>query len=88
MDLSPYDAWWLDRPLWTASALPRLGKELTEENMNNIGELVEECLNDPSFAKSRQSVIEETWEYRGEGAVRAVDYLLRKYEEIKDETEN
>lgn len=82
MDLSPYDAWWLEKPLWTASALPRLGKELTEENMENIGELVEACLNDPSFAKSRQSVIEETWEHRGEGAVRAVDYLLRKYDEI------
>lgn len=82
MDLSPYDAWWLEKPLWTASALPRLGKELTEENMDNIGGLVEECLNDPSFAKSRQSVIEETWEYRGQGAVRTVDYLLRKYEEV------
>lgn len=82
MDLSPYDAWWLEKPLWTASALPRLGKELTEENMDNIGELVEACLNDPSFAKSRQSVIEETWKHRGEGAVRAVDYLLRKYEEV------
>lgn len=31
-DLSPYDAWWLDNPLWTTSALPRLGRQLTEKN--------------------------------------------------------
>ena len=82
MDLSPYDAWWLEKPLWTMSALPRLGKELTEENMDNISELVEACLNDASLAASRQTVIEETWKYRGQGAERTVDYLLRKYEEV------
>ncbi len=27
-------------------------------------------------------VKEETWEYFGEGAKRAVDYLLNKYDEI------
>lgn len=81
-DLGPYDAWWLDTPLWTLSALPRLGKELTEENMDHISELVEACLNDPSFEASRQSVKDETWAYRGEGAKRVVDYLIHKYEEV------
>lgn len=77
-DISPYDAWWLDTPLWTLSALPRLGKELTEENMDKISELVDACLNDESYEKSRQAVKEETWMYRGEGAKRTVDYLLNK----------
>lgn len=81
-DLSPYDAWWMETPLWTLSALPRLGKELTEENMDNISELIDACLNDPSYETSRQSVKAETWEYRGQGAERTVDYLLRKYEEV------
>ena len=81
-DLSPYDAWWMETPLWTLSALPRLGKELTEENMDNISELIDACLNDPSYETSRQSVKAETWEYMGQGAERTVDYLLRKYEEV------
>ena len=81
-DLSPYDAWWLEKPLWTLSALPRLGKELTGESMNHISDLIDACLNDPSFAKSRQDVKAETWEYMGQGAERTVDYLLRKHEEV------
>lgn len=84
-DLGPYDAWWLDTPLWTTSALPRLGRELTEENMKNIGQLIDECLDDASFDAVRQNVKDETWEYRGQGAERTVDYLLRKYEELTQE---
>ena len=81
-DLSPYDAWWMETPLWTLSALPRLGKELTEENMDHISDLIDACLNDPSYETSRQTVKAETWEYMGQGAERTVDYLLRKYEEV------
>ena len=81
-DLSPYDAWWMETPLWTLSALPRLGKELTEENMNKISELIDACLNDPTYETSRQTVKAETWEYMGQGAERTVDYLLRKHEEV------
>ena len=81
-DLSPYDAWWMETPLWTLSALPRLGKELTEENMDHITDLIDACLNDPSYETSRQTVKAETWEYMGQGAERTVDYLLRKYEEV------
>ena len=82
-DLSVYDAWWLDKPLWTLSALPRLGRELTEENMGNLKELIDSCIDDNQYADGRRCVKEETWAYVGEGAERAADYLIRKYEEIK-----
>ena len=81
-DLGPYDAWWLKTPLWTLSALPRLGCELTEENMKNIKELIDTCLTDVSYEQGRQSVKAETWEYMGKGAERTVDYLLKKYDEL------
>ncbi|MBQ6678672.1 MAG: CDP-glycerol glycerophosphotransferase family protein [Lachnospiraceae bacterium] len=81
-DLAPYDAWWLDRPLWTVSALPRLGKALTEENMPKLKELIDECLSDPAFQRGREEVMAETWMYPGEGAKRAADYLCEKYEEL------
>ncbi len=82
-DLSPYDAWWLDTPLWTTSALPRLGSQLTDDNMNNLKDLIDTCLNDPQYAEGRKQVKQETWEYSGEGAKRAVDFLINKYENIK-----
>lgn len=81
-DLSLYDAWWLDTPLWTTSALPRLGCQLTEENMAQIKQLIDECLTDPRFAEGRRSVKAETWAHAGQGADLAVNYLLEKYEAL------
>lgn len=81
-DLSPYDAWWLDTPLWTTSALPRLGQELTEENMEDLKSLIDACITDPRYAQGRSQVKQETWEHAGKGTARAVDYLVSKYEEL------
>lgn len=81
-DVSLYDAWWLKTPLWTTSALPRLGCQLTAENMENLKDLIDSCLSDPRYAEGRRQVKAETWEYCGEGAQRTVDYLLNKYEEL------
>ena len=39
-------------------------------------------LSDPQYAEGRRQVKAETWEHPGEGAVRAVDYLMSKYEEL------
>lgn len=81
-DMGLYDAWWLDYPVWTLSALPRLGRELTEENMSDLKSLIDSCLSDPLYAEGRNSVKAETWEHYGDGAVRAADYLINKYEEL------
>ena len=81
-NVSMYDAWWLDTPLWTISALPRLGTQLTEKNMENLKELVDTCLEDPRYVEDRSQVKAETWEHAGEGAARVADYLISKYEEL------
>lgn len=81
-DVGLYDAWWLDYPLWTLSALPRLGCELREDNMENLKEVIDTCLTDPRYAQGRKAVAEETWEHRGEGAARTADYLVRKYADL------
>ena len=82
-DVSVYDAWWLKDSLWTLSALPRLGRQLTQENMENLKALIDSCIEDPCYTEGRRSVKEETWAYDGEGAVRAAEYLIRKCEEVK-----
>ena len=78
IDVSVYDAWWLDRPLWTMSALPRIGKELNTENMSNLKDLIDTCLSDPRYAEGRRIVKDETWANRGSGAKATVDYLVDK----------
>lgn len=81
-DTSLYDAWWLKTPLWTTTALPRLGRELTEDNMDHLKELIDSCLTDAQYAEGRSQVKKETWEHIGEGAERTADYLINKYEEL------
>ncbi len=81
-NLAPYDAWFLSHPLWTFSALPRIGQELNMENMSNIKELIDTCIEDAQYARGRQEVRAETWAYPGEGARRAADYLEAKLAEL------
>ncbi len=81
-DLSLYDAWWLEDPIWTTSALPRLGARLTDENMGDLKSLIDSCIEDPQYAEGRKEVKAETWVHCGEGASRAADYLINKQQEI------
>ena len=81
-DLAPYDAFFLDHPLWTFSALPRIGKELNDENIHDLKGLIDSCIEDSRYQQGRDEVRRETWAHFGEGAVRAADYLMQKYEEL------
>lgn len=81
-NLDPYDAWWMDGELWTYSALPRLGMELTDKRERPIKEIIDQCLEDPRFAKGRDEIREEVWQCRGEGAAKTADWLVAKYEEL------
>lgn len=84
-DLGPYDAWWLSEPLWTLSALPRLGHQLRHDNMENLKQLIDSCIEDSRFTESRRQVRDETWCHFGQGAVRTADYLVEKLGELLKE---
>ena len=81
-DKGPYDAWWIDEPLWTFDALQRFGKKLTEDNLSNLPSIINECLNDPKYAIAQHQIKDETWACRGEGAARIVDYIMDKHQEL------
>ena len=82
MSTDPLDAWWLGKPLWAVDALPRIGPLLTEDKLPQIKDLIDMALEDHSFTESRHQARDETWAFRGEGAKRAADYLVSKYEEL------
>ena len=73
-----FDLHWLDRTPWTLEALPKMGLEVTDENISNLGDLINRCLNDESFKKGRDAAGKETWECRGEGAKLIADYVVEK----------
>lgn len=84
MDYSVYDQWWLKRPFWTIDVLPQLGRKLTTENIDNLKEMIDECLTQPEYAEGRVEACSQAWVHRGEGAARTVDYLEQKLHELTD----
>ena len=74
----PYDAAWLDEELWTFSVLPKIGRQLTRDDLTDMKDLIDSCLSDESFKQGRDEARKETWAYIGESTSRVVDYLLQK----------
>ena len=79
----PYDAAWLDEELWTFSVLPKIGRQLTRDGLDNMRNLIDSCLADDTFQKGRDEARKETWAYIGESTARTVDYLLRKRADLE-----
>lgn len=86
-DVIAYDASWIDDELWMYKILPSLGLELTDENIGDIKSLIDRCLEDPSFGEGRDRARSETWVHMGEGAKRAVDFIMKKYDEVNARNE-
>lgn len=87
-DKAPYDACWLDEELWTFEILPKIGQQLTKEKLGSMKEVIDSCLNDPAYRAGREQARKETWEHIGESAVRTVDYLMDKYQQLMKESDS
>lgn len=81
-DVGPYDAYWLEDELWMYEILPSIGLELNDGNMGDIKQLIDSCIDDPSFGEGREKARSETWVHMCEGAKRAVDFIMEKYNGI------
>ena len=82
-DGAPYDCCWLEEPLWTFRSLPKLGVQLTEENMTCIKSLIDECIDNPKYKEARRQAREETWQEIGKGTENVVNYLCEKCEALE-----
>lgn len=82
IDLSPYDACWIDAPIWRKTVLPKLGLELKEEDFSNIKSVIDDAIASEQFRQGREYVKNTAWMHRGEAAVGAVDYLINKHAEL------
>lgn len=82
MDLAPYDAAWIDEPLWRLEILPELGKKLEESDFDNIKEVIDSVSDSEVYKAGRKKYSDIAWQCKGEAAKNTVDYLVAKYEEI------
>lgn len=82
MDLSPYDAAWIDEPLWRFEVLKKLGVKLDEEKFGDMKKIVDDLLNNDKYKKGREEVKATAWQCIGESAEKTVDYLVKKCAEL------
>ena len=75
-DPKSYDASWVEGPMWHETVLPKIGVQLTEENVKNIGNVIRACLDSGELQESIRKVREESWQYIGESAEKVTDCLM------------
>jgi len=81
-DSAPYDAAWTEGKTWSFTALPQMGREITAGDISRIKEVIDETVASESLREARTRLRDEAWKYRGESAVRTVDYMISKFEEL------
>lgn len=81
-DRSPYDACWIDEELWTFTTLPKIGRQLTADSLDDIKGLIDSVINDEAHREAIENARNETWAFRGEAAVKITDYLISKHAEL------
>ncbi len=83
-DTLPYDADWLDEPMWAFRVLPKLGIQLKQEDFSNIGNVIKQAIESTDLQKGRDEVRKESWEHIGKSSELIVDYLILKYKTFSE----
>lgn len=82
-DTSPYDAWWLKKEkLWTFETLPKIGKQLTPENLGELKTMIDDVLGDPRYRQAIEQARRETWACMGQSVPLLADYMIEKRREL------
>ena len=75
-DKGPYDAWWLDEEMWMFGILPKIGIQLTEENIGNIREVMDRALTAPELKAGRDLARQQAWANPGRSVELTADWLV------------
>lgn len=86
-DPAPYDAAWIDEPLWRFEVLKDLGAPLKKEDFPRMRQLIDELLQQKQGKEARERVRNEAWQCIGESAKLTVDYMIHKYQELSSKKE-
>ena len=82
-DTAPYDAAWLDEPMWKFKILPTLGVKLDESQFSDMKSLIEKTVSNEELNAGRDIARKVAWENIGKSAELTADYMIKKYEKVK-----
>lgn len=83
-DPAPYDAWWLNEPLWTFETLPKIGVKLQREHFPRLQHLLDGALNSAELKAARDEARQQTWAHPLEATQRVCDYLIRRQQALHE----
>ena len=83
-DKAPYDAYWVDEPMWRFEVLKKIGVQLSGENVEKIGELIEQSIISTEIKENIKAAREEAWSCIGNSANNVADYLMLTRERLND----
>ena len=83
-DARPYDAGKVPHPLWQFQVLPKIGRELSQEDFPRIGDIIKNIADDPAAARNRALAKEKAWQYQGQAGRRIADYMVQVQQEVSE----
>ena len=83
-DARPYDAGKVPHPLWQFQVLPKIGRELKEEDFPHIGEIIKNIADDPAASENRRLAKEKAWQYQGQAGKRIAEYMVQVQQEVSE----
>jgi hypothetical protein len=86
IDLRDTDAYWLKAKPTCLRSFSIIAQKLAVEDMSRMGEIVEKTLSDKGLSAEREKTVEMFWANRGEAGARAVDFMVKKVEQIEGGT--
>lgn len=86
-DKAPYDACWLDEEPWIFQTLPKIGRQLRQEDFGKLREIVDGMLQSPSYRAAIEQAREETWAHVGQSAALTAEYMIAKAKALKNGNE-
>ena len=81
-----YDADWLEEQPWMFRILDQLGVQLTQDNVENIGTVIEEALHSENLKAGRETARQQAWQHIGHSAEKVADYLIETRRKINNTT--
>lgn len=76
MDLRPYDAYDLNKPLWQFTILEKMGIKLEEKDFEKIGEVIKNASDSPALASARKEAKATAWMHIGEAGRNIADFMI------------
>lgn len=80
MNLRPYDAYDLNKPLWQFTILEKMGIKLEEKDFDRIKDVIQAASDSPELAAARREAKSTAWMHIGEAGKNIADFMITTVE--------